>query len=148
MLVIRLARTGRTKYPTYRIVAADSKRAATGKVVEILGHYNPHTKELVIKKDETLNRLKTGAQPSNTVVKLLMREKIEMPGWVKLKTKQPAAKAEPVVEEPKAEKSEPAVGEPKTEAVPADAAVASEESPFEAEPSPDEADQTPKADKA
>lgn len=126
MVVIRLARTGRAKYPTYRIVAADSKRAATGKFVEILGHYNPHTKELVIKKDETVKRLQTGAQPSNTVVKLLMREKIELPAWVKLKTKQPKAKEEPEVkaevaeeapqEEAPAADEGPAVAEAATEA--------------------------------
>ena len=96
MLVIRLARHGRTKYPTYRIVAAESARAATGKFVAVLGHYNPHTKELVIEREEVKKHLSNGAQPSNTVVKLLMREKIELPDWVKLKTKapKPAAKAE------------------------------------------------------
>jgi len=102
MLVIRLARGGRHKYPTYRIVAAESARAATGKFVEILGHYNPHTKELVIKKDETVARLNHGAQPSNTVIKLLQREKIELPKWVELKTKAPKPKEEPK-EEPKTE---------------------------------------------
>jgi small subunit ribosomal protein S16 len=87
LLVIRLARTGRTKYPTYRIVAAESARAATGKFVEVLGHYNPHTKELVIKREPIEKRLSQGAQPSNTVVKLLTREGVELPKWVKLKTK-------------------------------------------------------------
>jgi small subunit ribosomal protein S16 len=91
MLVIRLARGGRNKYPVYRIVAAESARAATGKFIEVLGHYNPHTKELSLKKEEIAKRLSHGAQPSNSVVKLLMREKVELPSWVKLKTK--AAKA-------------------------------------------------------
>lgn len=110
MLVIRLARGGRHKYPTYRIVAAESARAATGKFVEILGHYNPHTKELVIKKDETVARLNHGAQPSNTVIKLLQRENIDLPKWVQLKTKTPKPKEEPEVEAPapKAEKTEEA----------------------------------------
>ena len=89
MLVIRLARTGRAKYPTYRIVAAEAARTATGKFVAILGHYNPHTKDVVIKRDEILKHLGNGAQPSNTVVKLLIREKVELPAWVKLKTKAP-----------------------------------------------------------
>ena len=93
MLVIRLARTGRSKYPTYRIVAAESTRPATGKFVEILGHYNPHTKELVIKHEATEKRLSQGAQPSNTVVKLLTRDKVTLPAWVKLKTKAPKAVA-------------------------------------------------------
>ncbi len=89
MQVIRLARGGRSKYPTYRIVAAESARATTGKFIEILGHYNPHTKELTIKKEETLKRIGFGAQPSNTVIKLMRREKMELPEWVKLKTKTP-----------------------------------------------------------
>ena len=94
MLVIRLARTGRAKYPTYRIVAAESARAATSRFVEVLGHYNPHTKELVLKHDQIATRLSHGAQPSNTVVKLLQREKVELPAWVKLKTKAPKPTAE------------------------------------------------------
>jgi small subunit ribosomal protein S16 len=101
MLVIRLARGGRNKYPVYRIVAAESTRAATGKFVEVLGSYNPHTKELSLKKEQIENRLKHGAQPSNSVVKLLQREKIELPAWVKLETKNKAPKKEPV-EKPEA----------------------------------------------
>jgi small subunit ribosomal protein S16 len=118
MLVIRLARGGRHKYPTYRIVAAESARAATGKFVEILGHYNPHTKELVIKKDETVARLNHGAQPSNTVIKLLQREKIELPKWVELKTKVPKPKEAPQ-EEPKTE----AKAEEPTDVTPDEAAA-------------------------
>lgn len=89
MLVIRLARTGRAKYPTYRVVAAESARAATGKFISVLGHYNPHTKELVLKTDEIKRHLSNGAQPSNTVIKLLQREKVELPKWAALKTKAP-----------------------------------------------------------
>lgn len=106
MLVIRLARGGRTKYPVYRIVAAESSRAATGKFVEVLGHYNPHTKELVIKKEETIKRLSHGAQPSNSVIKLLQQEKIELPSWVKLQTKNRKPKNEP--EEKPEEQAAPA----------------------------------------
>ena len=95
MLTIRLARTGRNKYPTYRIVAAESARAATGKFVTVLGHYNPHTKELVLQKDAVKTHLSHGAQPSNTVIKLLQREKIELPAWVALKTKHSKPKHEP-----------------------------------------------------
>ncbi|HVQ44284.1 MAG TPA: 30S ribosomal protein S16 [Candidatus Saccharimonadia bacterium] len=98
MLVIRLARTGRNKYPTYRVVAAESARTATGKFVAILGHYNPHTKEIVLKTDEIVKHMANGAQPSNTVVKLLMREKVELPKWVKLKTKAPKVVEAPAEE--------------------------------------------------
>lgn len=103
MLVIRLARTGRNKYPTYRIVSAESARAATGKFIAILGHYNPHTKELVLKKDEIERLIKNGAQPSNTVVKLLQKEKVTLPAWVQLKTRNKASKQDPVEETTPAE---------------------------------------------
>lgn len=133
MLVIRLARGGRSKYPTYRIVAAESSRAATGKFVEILGHYNPHTKELVIKKEETLKRLSNGAQPSNSVVKLLQKENIEVPEWVKLKTKVSKPKKEPV-EKPAAE---PVAEEAAAEDAPAEEAPAAEETPAVEETAPE-----------
>lgn len=117
MLVIRLARTGRNKYATYRIVAADSKRAATGKFVSVLGHYNPHTKELVINKEEIGQRISQGAQPSNTVAKLLQREKIDLPAWVQVKTKTPKATEHPKeAAEPKASESEPIESEPASDA--------------------------------
>lgn len=96
MLVIRLSRTGRNKYPTYRIVAAEQARAATGKFISILGHYNPHTKELVIKKEEVSRYLQNGAQPSNSVLKLLQKEQVELPQWAVIKTKQRAPKKAPV----------------------------------------------------
>jgi small subunit ribosomal protein S16 len=103
MLVIRLARAGRAKYPTYRLVAAESARAATGKFVAVLGHYNPHTKDLVIKREEIQKHLTNGAQPSNTVAKLLTREKVELPAWVKIKTKAPKPVEKPAEAAPAAE---------------------------------------------
>jgi small subunit ribosomal protein S16 len=119
MLVIRLARQGRNKYPVYRIVAAESARAATSKFVAILGHYNPHTKELVIQKEEVVKHLGNGAQPSNSVIKLLQREKIELPQWVELKTRDRKPKKEPVVKEaaPVAEAAEEATEAPAEETV-------------------------------
>jgi small subunit ribosomal protein S16 len=109
LLVIRLARTGRSKYPTYRLVAADSTKPATGKFVAILGHYNPHTKELVVKREDTLRYLSHGAQPSNTAIKLLLRDGVELPAWVKLKTK--AAKVVEAPAEEVVESAEPTEAE-------------------------------------
>lgn len=118
MLVIRLARTGRAKYPTYRIVAAESARAATGRFVEVLGHYNPHTKELVIKREQVEKRLGHGAQPSNSVIKLLQREGVELPAWVKLKTK---------ADKKAAAAAEAAAAESETEVTEAEAAAEADE---------------------
>lgn len=139
MLVIRLARGGRTKYPVYRIVAAESSRAATGKFVEVLGHYNPHTKELSLKKEQIEKRLSHGAQPSNSVVKLLQREKVELPAWVELKTKAPKPKEEDASSEapqeaPAVEAKEEVVAEPETtEPASEDAAPEVAEAPAEEE---------------
>ena len=99
MLVIRLARGGRNKYPTYRIVAAEQRFTATGRYVEVLGRYNPHTKELVMDKEGIERRVGQGAQPSNTVLRLMVREGIELPKWAKLAQKQRAPKKEPEVKE-------------------------------------------------
>lgn len=99
MLVIRLARTGRKKSAAYRVVAAEKSRAATGKFVEVLGHYNPHTKELVLDKERIATRVGQGAQPSNTVLRLMVREGIELPKWAKIEQKQRAPKKEPEVKE-------------------------------------------------
>jgi len=73
MVTIRLRRTGKTKQPSYRVVVADSRSPRDGKFIEIIGHYNPirRPKELVVKADRARYWLGVGAQPSDTVVRLL-----------------------------------------------------------------------------
>jgi small subunit ribosomal protein S16 len=112
MVVIRLARTGRNKYPTYRVVAAESARPVTGKFIAIIGHYNPHTKELSLKKDQAEKFLNNGAQPSNSVIKLLQQQKVNLPEWVQLKTKHRAAKGEPTPDQAVTASSPDASAEP------------------------------------
>jgi small subunit ribosomal protein S16 len=70
---IRLARRGSKKHPTYRIVVADSRRARDGRFIETIGYYNPLQEPSLIVVDETKAKkwLATGAQPSDTVRKLL-----------------------------------------------------------------------------
>lgn len=85
MLAIRMQRTGRKGYPTYRVVVQEAHRQPTsGKVVANLGSYNPHTKVATIDKEKAATYLKNGAQPSDRVVKLLQSEKVELPSWVKV----------------------------------------------------------------
>jgi small subunit ribosomal protein S16 len=73
MVVIRLRRTGKTKQPSYRLVVADKRSPRDGKFIEIIGHYNPilQPKELVVKSDRARYWLGVGAQPSDTVARLL-----------------------------------------------------------------------------
>lgn len=73
MLRIRLRRTGQRHQPYYRIVVAEHTAPVKGKFIESLGHYNPRDKELVVKNEEATAWLNNGAQPSNTVAKLLLK---------------------------------------------------------------------------
>lgn len=73
MLRIRLTRTGKRHQPHYRIVVAEHTAPIQGKFIDSLGHYNPRSKELVVKAEDTTMWLNKGAQPSNTVAKLLLK---------------------------------------------------------------------------
>jgi small subunit ribosomal protein S16 len=72
MLRIRLSRTGKTNNAQFRITVADGHRAPSGKFIEILGYYNPHTKEKVFKKERIEYWIAKGAQPSSTVHNFLI----------------------------------------------------------------------------
>ncbi len=70
---LRLMRVGKKKQPTYRIVAADSRSPRDGRFIEIVGTYAPRSdpSEITLKSDRALERLSKGAQPTETVRKLL-----------------------------------------------------------------------------
>jgi small subunit ribosomal protein S16 len=70
---IRLTRVGATKQPTYRVVVADARSARDSRAIEIIGHYNPRTEpiELNIDAEKATAWLAKGAQPSDTVLRLL-----------------------------------------------------------------------------
>ena len=80
---IRLKKTGRKHLPSYRIVAVDARAKRDGKVIEVLGNYDPAAKET--DKQETVKRgrveywLGVGAQPSDTVAGILKRAGIKKP---------------------------------------------------------------------
>ena len=73
MVKIKLRRVGATKQPSYRLVIADSRSSRDGKFINIIGHYNPRSQpeELVIHEQQALDWLKQGAQPTETVARLL-----------------------------------------------------------------------------
>jgi small subunit ribosomal protein S16 len=73
MLMIRLARFGAKKKPTYRLVVIEKERARNSRAVEVVGHYDPvaRPKKLHIKHERVAHWLKNGAQPSDTVKRLL-----------------------------------------------------------------------------
>jgi small subunit ribosomal protein S16 len=70
---LRLMRMGKKKQPTYRVVAADSRSPRDGRFIEIVGHYDPRREPsaIVIDNDKAVAWLRKGAQPTETVAKLL-----------------------------------------------------------------------------
>ncbi|MHB1392000.1 MAG: 30S ribosomal protein S16 [Clostridia bacterium] len=75
---IRLRRMGAKKAPFYRLVVADSRSPRDGKFIEEIGYYNPITEPAEIKIDgeKAKKWLDNGAQPSDTVRKLLKKSGI------------------------------------------------------------------------
>ncbi len=65
---------GKKKQPSYRVVAADSRKARNGRFIEIVGTYNPRQEPSLIEIDNerALHWLRHGAQPSERVQKLLV----------------------------------------------------------------------------
>ncbi len=70
---LRLMRMGKKKQPTYRVVAADARSPRNGRFIEILGTYEPRAEPSVVKidADKAVAWLRKGAQPTETVEKLL-----------------------------------------------------------------------------
>jgi small subunit ribosomal protein S16 len=70
---LRLMRVGKKKQPTYRIVAADSRSPRDGRFIEIVGTYAPRSEpsEITVQGEKALGWLARGAQPTETVRKLL-----------------------------------------------------------------------------
>jgi small subunit ribosomal protein S16 len=73
MLMIRLARFGGKKKPSYRVVVIEKERARNGRALEVVGIYNPIAKPAAVKlnHDRITHWMKNGAQPSDTVTRLL-----------------------------------------------------------------------------
>ncbi len=139
---LRLMRMGKKKQPTYRVVAADSRKARNGRFIEVLGFYDPRRDPSVIEidNDKAVGWLQNGAQPTERVEKLLKITgawesftgeafeavvpapvtPVEEPVAEEAPAEEPAAE-EPVAEEAPAE--EPAAEEPVAEEAPAEEPV-------------------------
>ena len=76
MLTIRLSRIGKKKKPMYRLIISEKTKDPYGRALEILGTYNPFTKEVEAKQDRIKYWLSQGAGMSATVNNLLINNKI------------------------------------------------------------------------
>lgn len=84
MLAIRMQRTGRKGHAMFRVVVQDSRVTPTsGRVVALLGSYDPHAKTSTLVKEKAEYYLSNGAQPSPRVVRLMEAEGVTLPSWVK-----------------------------------------------------------------
>jgi small subunit ribosomal protein S16 len=79
LVKIRLARMGMKKKPYYRVVVADSRSRRDGPFIEIIGTYDPtkEPSEVKVDADKARNWLDRGAQPTDTVKKLLQKAGLE-----------------------------------------------------------------------
>ena len=76
MLTIRFSRIGKKKNPIYRLIISEKARDPYGKALEILGTYNPFSKELISKNERIVYWISKGAQMSASVNNLLIEKKV------------------------------------------------------------------------
>jgi small subunit ribosomal protein S16 len=76
MLMIRLARFGAKKKPSYRVVVIEKEKSRNGRSVEVVGVYNPLTTPMTVnlKMDRIGYWMKAGAKPSETVARLMKNQ--------------------------------------------------------------------------
>ena len=157
MLTIRMQRRGRSGHAQFRVVVQDSRfHPSSGRVVAYVGNYDPHAKTANLDGQKISDYLEKGAQPSDRVVKLLTKEGIKLPDWVKVS--EPKKKAvrnpdkrrstrpegapapEPKAEAPAEGETEASAEQVSTEEAPAAEAPAkeqaTEEAPAEEAPEP------------
>lgn len=116
MLMIRLQRKGKKKQAFFRIVLQERAWKAQGKAIELLGFYNPRTKEKKFQEERIKYWLSKGAQSSPTVHNILVDAKIiegkKIKAWQPKKKKNLPAQAG---EAEKQETKKPTVTEVKPE---------------------------------
>lgn len=122
MLAIRLQRTGRKGHAQYKLIVQDARFSPkSGKVVNYLGDYNPHTKQANFNKELADKYLQNGAQPSDRVASILVASGVKLPKWYtaspkqqksikspeKMRKNRPAGSPEPTKEEASSDEESP-----------------------------------------
>lgn len=76
MLTIRLSKTGKKNKKMFRLIVSEKTKDPYSDSLEILGSYNPHSKELSVKADRVKHWISNGAGMSDTANNLLVEHKI------------------------------------------------------------------------
>ncbi len=150
---LRLTRVGKKKNPMYRVVVADERAPRDGRFIEIIGQYQPLDNPSVIniKDDRALYWLSEGAQPSETVQKILKASGI-WEQYEKTRPKKSLEKAaartkvmeasQKISQDAHIAKKAPAVEETPAPAAEAEAPVAEADAPAEKAPEAETAEST------
>ena len=79
---VRLTRVGGRKNPIWRVVVADQRSPRDGRVIETIGRYNAQVEpsEIVLNEERLRHWLARGAQPTNTVKKLMRAQGVTPTG--------------------------------------------------------------------
>ena len=76
MLKLRLKRTGRKRFPSYRLVVMENRFRRDGRPIDEVGYYNPITKQSEFDSDKIKKWLSYGVKPTSTVLNLLKKAEI------------------------------------------------------------------------
>lgn len=76
MIKLRLKRLGKKREASYRIIAINNLSRRDGRPLEELGFYNPRTKEVKLDVPGIVKRLQQGAQPTDTVRRILEKNNV------------------------------------------------------------------------
>jgi len=76
MIKLRLKRIGKKREASYRIIAINNLSRRDGRPLEELGFYNPRTKETKLDVPGIIQRLQQGAQPTDTVRRILEKNNV------------------------------------------------------------------------
>jgi small subunit ribosomal protein S16 len=76
MLKLRLKRTGKKRFPSYRLVIMENTFRRDGRPIDEIGYYNPITKQYKFDVDKTKKWLSYGVKPTETVLTLLKKAEI------------------------------------------------------------------------
>ncbi len=118
MLKIRMQRTGRKNDPSFRVVVGEHTMGPkSGRFLEKLGFYDPHTKQQTLNKERIEYWISKGAQVSESMHNMLINAKIlsgkkinvlpkKSPPKKEDKEEAAVASAAPVAAAEKAEESE------------------------------------------
>ncbi|HEX9804071.1 MAG TPA: 30S ribosomal protein S16 [Candidatus Dojkabacteria bacterium] len=115
MVKLRLKRMGKKNAPFYRIVAIPARSKREGKSLEDLGFYDPMNKKTEVKKDRIEYWLSVGAQPTYSVERILIREKVLKEAKISKKTFSKEAGEKSKARKAKLEEKASASKEEKTE---------------------------------